>query len=148
MLLTHALLLDTQKAPCMSCIACGAFSRGDAGSNFLHVVGAGPFPALGTAQDQLAAIQERYKQASGSVNEMTRKLALLSDELDNIKAQMDERVRFSLVGYCSDEPLTSLLSPRRMCRCFLNVCVRPVTTQSSVGGITLATQPFSRRGTG
>lgn len=42
-------------------------------------------------QDKLAATNESYKESSSTVVELTRKLATLTDELDNIKAQMDER---------------------------------------------------------
>lgn len=42
-------------------------------------------------QDKLAATNDRYKEASSTVVELTRKLASLTDELDNVKAQMDER---------------------------------------------------------
>lgn len=42
-------------------------------------------------QDELAEIKERYRQASGGVTELTRKLAEVSDELDHTKQEMEER---------------------------------------------------------
>ncbi|CAH1796466.1 unnamed protein product [Owenia fusiformis] len=42
-------------------------------------------------QDQLAEAKERYRQASGGVTERTRTLAELTDELDQVKMQMEER---------------------------------------------------------
>lgn len=42
-------------------------------------------------QDKLAEVQQRYKNSSGSVNDFTRDLAQITDELETVKAQMDER---------------------------------------------------------
>lgn len=42
-------------------------------------------------QDSLAGTVDRYKQASGSVTELSSELARLTEELENTKAQMDER---------------------------------------------------------
>lgn len=42
-------------------------------------------------QDKLAATNDRYKQASTTVVELAAQLASLTDELDTVKAQMDER---------------------------------------------------------
>jgi len=41
--------------------------------------------------DKLASTQEKYKQAGVSVNEQTRELATLVDELEAVKTEMDER---------------------------------------------------------
>lgn len=42
-------------------------------------------------QDTLADTNSRYNQSSTTVVELTRKLASMTDELDHVKAQMDER---------------------------------------------------------
>jgi len=42
-------------------------------------------------QDTLADTNSRYKQSSTTVVELTRNLALMSDQLDQIRSQMDER---------------------------------------------------------
>lgn len=42
-------------------------------------------------QDQHAEAKERYKQSSGGVTELTQKLALITDDLEQVKQQMDER---------------------------------------------------------
>eukprot|EP00040_Diaphanoeca_grandis_P011725 m.60116 g.60116 ORF g.60116 m.60116 type:complete len:425 (+) comp22803_c0_seq1:247-1521(+) len=42
-------------------------------------------------QDTLADTNSRYKQSSTTVVELTRKLALMSDELDQIRSKTDER---------------------------------------------------------
>ena len=42
-------------------------------------------------QNKLAEVQQRYKSSSGSVNDLTRDLAQITDELEVVKAQMDER---------------------------------------------------------
>eukprot|EP00039_Didymoeca_costata_P001836 m.55508 g.55508 ORF g.55508 m.55508 type:complete len:437 (-) comp10987_c0_seq6:2020-3330(-) len=41
--------------------------------------------------DKLASFQEKYKQNGATVTELTMQLADLSDSLDTVKAQMDER---------------------------------------------------------
>lgn len=41
--------------------------------------------------DKLHSKQEQYKAEGGRVTELTRDLANLSDELDTVKTQMDER---------------------------------------------------------
>lgn len=41
--------------------------------------------------DMLASKQESYKQQGGTVNDLTRQLAQITDELDTVKTQMDER---------------------------------------------------------
>ncbi len=41
--------------------------------------------------DQLAATKEQYKQVSGGVTERSRTLAMLSDDLEVIKSEMEER---------------------------------------------------------
>jgi estrogen-related receptor beta like 1 len=42
-------------------------------------------------QDKLAEVQQRYKNSSGSVNDLTRDLSQITDALETVKAQMDER---------------------------------------------------------
>ncbi|CAH3190534.1 unnamed protein product [Porites evermanni] len=42
-------------------------------------------------QDTLAETKERYKQGSGGVTELTKTLAQITEELETVKAQMDER---------------------------------------------------------
>ncbi|XP_065888739.1 intraflagellar transport protein 57 homolog [Dysidea avara] len=42
-------------------------------------------------QNKLAAAKERYQQGSSSVNDLSRELAQLTEELETVKAQMDER---------------------------------------------------------
>ena len=42
-------------------------------------------------QDQLAETKERYRQASGGVTERTRTLTEVTEELEGIKQQMDDR---------------------------------------------------------
>eukprot|EP01135_Chromosphaera_perkinsii_P011022 Nk52_evm56s2309 gene=Nk52_evmTU56s2309 len=42
-------------------------------------------------QDKLAEVREKYNGASGTVTEYTNELARITEELDSIKAQMDER---------------------------------------------------------
>ena len=41
--------------------------------------------------DTLAATKEQYKQVSGGVTERSRHLAQLADELESVKAEMEER---------------------------------------------------------
>jgi estrogen-related receptor beta like 1 len=43
------------------------------------------------AQDRLAETKEQYRQASGGVSERTRLLAEVSDELEHIKQELEER---------------------------------------------------------
>nr|CAB3255401.1 intraflagellar transport protein 57 homolog [Phallusia mammillata] len=43
------------------------------------------------AQDQLAQAKEKYKQGSGGVTEHSRTLAELTEELDKVKMEMEER---------------------------------------------------------
>jgi len=40
-----------------------------------------------------AGVSEKYKQASGGVTELSKTMARLSEELDKVKAEMDERGR-------------------------------------------------------
>ncbi len=42
-------------------------------------------------QDQLAETKEKYRQASGGVQERTRILAEVTEELEDVKRQMDDR---------------------------------------------------------
>ncbi|KAF6024433.1 IFT57 [Bugula neritina] len=42
-------------------------------------------------QDQLAEIKERYKQASGGVTDRTKTLAEITEDLERIKSEMEER---------------------------------------------------------
>ena len=42
-------------------------------------------------QDRLAGVSERYKQASTGVTELSKAMARLSEELDTVKAEMEER---------------------------------------------------------
>ncbi|XP_041373379.1 intraflagellar transport protein 57 homolog [Gigantopelta aegis] len=44
-----------------------------------------------TAKDQLAETKERYRQASGGVTERSRILAEVTEELEKVKQEMDER---------------------------------------------------------
>lgn len=42
-------------------------------------------------QDELSKLQDNYKNISGGVTERTRELAKLSDQLESVKQQMEER---------------------------------------------------------
>jgi estrogen-related receptor beta like 1 len=54
------------------------------------------------AQDRLAETREKYRDASGGVTTRSRRLAELSDELDHIKQQMEERgVSLTDGGMCA-----------------------------------------------
>ncbi|XP_039285721.1 intraflagellar transport protein 57 homolog isoform X1 [Nilaparvata lugens] len=44
-----------------------------------------------TAQDELARVTEQYREVSGGVNDRQRQLTRLTDELDLIKQEMEER---------------------------------------------------------
>lgn len=44
-----------------------------------------------TLQDELSKYQENYKSISGGVTERTRELSKLSDQLEMVKQQMEER---------------------------------------------------------
>eukprot|EP01136_Pigoraptor_vietnamica_P008648 Opistho-1_new@44235 len=44
-----------------------------------------------SAKDELAKITEHYKNSSGTVTERTNELARITEELEQVKAQMDER---------------------------------------------------------
>jgi estrogen-related receptor beta like 1 len=44
-----------------------------------------------TTQDHLAETREKYKEASGGITERSKRLAELTDELEHIKQQMEER---------------------------------------------------------
>ena len=50
-----------------------------------------PTRSMSTLRDQLAETKERYREASGGVTERTRALADVSDELEKVKQEMDER---------------------------------------------------------
>ncbi|XP_071095047.1 intraflagellar transport protein 57 homolog [Haliotis cracherodii] len=50
-----------------------------------------PLHDFRSAQDQLAETKERYKQASGGVTERSRSLAEVTEELEKVKQEMDER---------------------------------------------------------
>ncbi len=42
-------------------------------------------------QDQLAEVKEKYSQGSGGVTSLARELANISEELESVKAEMDQR---------------------------------------------------------
>lgn len=42
-------------------------------------------------QDNLAVLKEKYNQSSGGVTELTQRLSQITDELEQVKIQMDER---------------------------------------------------------
>ncbi|XP_019625993.1 PREDICTED: intraflagellar transport protein 57 homolog isoform X2 [Branchiostoma belcheri] len=42
-------------------------------------------------QDQLAQAKEKYREGSGGVTERTRELALITEELEQVKSEMEER---------------------------------------------------------
>eukprot|EP00126_Sphaerothecum_destruens_P009612 Sdes_comp20550_c0_seq10m15305 len=42
-------------------------------------------------QDKLAEVREKYNGSSGTITEYTNELARISEELDSVKSQMDER---------------------------------------------------------
>jgi len=42
-------------------------------------------------QDKLAAIKEKYEESSGGVHELTQNLSNITDELEQVKIQMEER---------------------------------------------------------
>ena len=42
-------------------------------------------------QDKLTDVQEKYKSSSTTVNELSRELAIVTEELEGVKAQMDEK---------------------------------------------------------
>jgi len=42
-------------------------------------------------QDKLSAIKEKYEESSGGVNELTQALATITEELEQVKIQMEER---------------------------------------------------------
>ena len=44
-----------------------------------------------TSQDKLAEVKERHKGAGSSVTELSRELAQVTDELEGVKAEMDEK---------------------------------------------------------
>ena len=44
-----------------------------------------------TSQDRLAEVREKYKQGSSSVNDLARELAQVTEELEGVKAAMDEK---------------------------------------------------------
>uniref|UniRef100_T1D1P4 Putative intraflagellar transport protein n=1 Tax=Cupiennius salei TaxID=6928 RepID=T1D1P4_CUPSA len=44
-----------------------------------------------TAQDQLAQVKEQYKSVSGGVTERSRTLSQITEELEQVKQEMDER---------------------------------------------------------
>lgn len=44
-----------------------------------------------TAQDQLAEVKDKYSQGSGGVTSLARELAQVSEELEAVKAEMDQR---------------------------------------------------------
>ena len=50
-----------------------------------------PLGELRQLTDTLAATKEQYKQVSGGVTERSRHLAQLADELEAVKAEMEER---------------------------------------------------------
>ena len=50
-----------------------------------------PLGELRGLTDSLAATKEQYKQVSGGVTERSRHLAQLADELESVKAEMEER---------------------------------------------------------
>ena len=43
------------------------------------------------SQDQLAEVKEKYSQGSGGVTSLARELAQITEELENVKAEMDQR---------------------------------------------------------
>ena len=43
------------------------------------------------AQDELAQVKEKYSQGSGGVTGLARELANISEELEGVKAEMDQR---------------------------------------------------------
>ena len=57
-------------------------------------------------QDKLTAIKEKYEESSGGVNDLTQTLATITEELERVKIQMDERGMYCIVLRCS--LLTSL----------------------------------------
>ena len=54
----------------------------------------GPLTDLRHLQDKLAATKEQYRQVSGGVTERSNTLAQIADELDSVKAEMEERGRY------------------------------------------------------
>ena len=43
------------------------------------------------AQDQLAEVKDNYSQSSGGVTSLSRELAQITEELETVKAEMDQR---------------------------------------------------------
>lgn len=43
------------------------------------------------SQDELAVVKEKYTQGSGGVTNLARELAQISEELETVKAEMDQR---------------------------------------------------------
>lgn len=43
------------------------------------------------SQDHLAEVKEKYSQGSGGVTSLSRELAQISEELEAVKAEMDQR---------------------------------------------------------
>jgi estrogen-related receptor beta like 1 len=60
-------------------------------NNWYNKICSGLLNTFRQAQDRLAETREKYRDASGGVTTRSRRLAELSDELDHIKQQMEER---------------------------------------------------------
>merc|ERR1719438_257200 len=51
----------------------------------------GPIAEYRRLKDRLAEIEEKYRSAGSTVTDQSRTLAQITEELDGIKAQMDEK---------------------------------------------------------
>jgi uncharacterized protein (DUF3084 family) len=65
--------------------------------------------SLSFAQDEFARVSEQYREVSGGVTERSRKLAQITEELESVKQEMDERGSSMTDGSMSQRDIMSLL---------------------------------------
>ena len=61
------------------------------------------------AQDEFARVSEQYREVSGGVTERSRKLAQITEELESVKQEMDERGSSMTDGSMSQRVVVALL---------------------------------------